>query len=695
MLAFAALAAVLGAKAEAETVIFVNATSKTIADPARYWNKVSFIPASNAQQKYTLKDKDTNTTTVVAWVLEPGAEKSGNALKAGCTGEASEFSKLNKDCAGEEPYAAEEGYNNTRRPAMRMRLTGLDPAKYYTFTFYGSRTEESGKTFKTVFSATGTSSGSATLNTSGNSTKVAKVNSILPTPDGFVEISVRGADDSTNKFGYFQGLKIESFSRRQLPFVREFFVDACNQPAADPDRVWNAVAFNKVSASPSALVDSLGITSDIKLAVTTKMGGPNNFATATFTGDAAEFNAARSKDNNNLYNVKTSAPCSEATVSGLDPAKLYAVTFVASRMNGQGKFTGTYSIIGETSASAKLDANNNKSNVAAVTAVAPKEDGTLGLRIEAAADNTSTYYCLVALKITEYWSSEDDLRWASAKATDGGSVAVTVSGEASESAGWFPVGTTLTATATPDAGWKFVAWTSDWTDTPVKTATIEIPVTAGKAANWTAVFEKDEAYKTRVAYFDAIGTPASDTKTWNMIGSQLLVHNGKLEDIRSSSGGRTPLVITVDQEFYGSSNANASKNARGDAAPFKAASSADGKTLYTYTPADTQVSFVISGLNPARLYTLKFFASRTAAGAAKYPALYRAVGANEVQKRFDAANNETALVVLANLRPTPEGTIRFEQGTAPNSTNYFTYLAAFSIEGDIKIPGQGLIIVVE
>ena len=154
----------------------------------------------------------------------------------------------------------------------------------------------------------------------------------------------------------------------------------------------------------------------------------------------------------------------------------------------------------------------------------------------------------------------------------------------------------------------------------------------------------------------------------------------------------TPLVITVDQEFCGDANTTASKYPTGDAAPFKAATSADGKTLYTHTPSDTQVSFVVSGLNPARLYTLKFYASRTGAGSTSYPALYRAVGANEVQKRFNAANNTSQLVVLANLRPTPEGTIRFEQGTAPNSENTFTYLAAFSIEGDIKKPGEGLFI---
>ena len=702
MLAVAAVAVVLGAKAEAETVIFVNATSETITDSARYWNKVSFIPSNLSQRRYELKDKDANTTTVAAWVFEPGAGTATTALKTGCTGDAAEFSELNKGCAGEEPYAAEEGYNNTRRPAMRMRLTGLDPAKYYTFSFYGSRTADSGKIFKTVFSATGTSSGSATLNVSGNSTKVAKVLNILPTPDGFVEISVRGADDSTNKFGFFQGLKIESFSLRQPTLVREFFVDAYGTPAADPDRSWNAVSF--ASKTSKKLIDSIGNATDIQLSVTTNVADYNQYASRTFTGDATEFNAARSADNRALYGQGTTTKAyMGATISGLDPARLYAVTFVGSRMSGTGKIVGLYSVFGTTTASATLDANNNSSKVAAVPAVSPRTDGTIDLRLQADASNTTSqkYYNLVALKISEY-RSEDDFRWASAKATDGGSVAVTVGGETSESAGWFPDGTTLTATATPDAGWKFVEWTSDWKDDPVATATIEISAMAGKAANWTAVFEKDEAYMSRAAYFDAYGTPASDTKVWNKIQTQLCSHNGRLEDIRTSTNGRTPLVITVDQELEDSYNPSATKAYSDDALPFRAATSSDGRQLYSamYSSGSglsvLQWSFVVSGLNPTRLYTFKFAGSRVQASN-DYDTIYRAVGANEVQTRFNPANNVNKVATLANVRPAADGTIRIESSPSPDNdhTQFYTYLSAFSIEGDIKIPGQGLIIVIE
>ena len=711
MLVLAVVVAMTGAKAEdtAETVIFINTSDQSVTDPARHWNAVSLRSITQAQQKYTLKDKDAKATTVVAWVLQPSAGITLNALTSGCTGAAAEFSELNKGCGGSEPFSAVEGWDgNSRRPSMRMRLTGLDPAKYYAFTFYGSRKSSSGKIYKTIYSVSGTTSGSATLDNSDNSTKVAKVIDILPNPEGCAEIIVRGAEDSDSLFGFWQGLMVESSSTLQSALqpslVREFFVDAYGTPAEDANRSWNAVDFT--GKNTKKLVDSQGRASDVQLSVTTNLPPAlyNTAASLVYTGDAAEFNAAR-VDTKGLWGCGVTfngyyAPYIGATVSGLDPAKRYAVTFVGTRNSNDGKnVVGLYSVIGTTTASVTLNAKLNSSKVAAVPAVSPRADGTIDLRISAdeSNDHPNKFYYLVALKISEYLP-EDALRWVSAKATDGGSVAATAGGKEAPTEGWFPNGTTLTATATPDAGWKFVAWTSDWTDAPVTTAAIEIPAKAGATANWTAVFEKDENYTVDAAYFDAYSNPSTDTKTWNQIQTQLFSHNGRLTGVRSSVNAYTPIVITVDQELGSTTaggvptNSNASKSLTGDAAPFKAAMT-DGLQLFMSMSFSTtintlQISFVVSGLNPERLYTFKFCASRTGATSGiVYDTLYRALGANEVWTRYDSANNTTKVATLANVRPAADGTVRIESGAGPknNHANCFTYLGAFSIEGDLAL----------
>ncbi|MBK7791013.1 MAG: hypothetical protein IPJ54_21165 [Saprospiraceae bacterium] len=77
------------------------------------------------------------------------------------------------------------------------------------------------------------------------------------------------------------------------------------------------------------------------------------------------------------------------------------------------------------------------------------------------------------------------------------------------------------------------------------------------------------------------------------------------------------------------------------------------------------------GLDVQRLYTFSFFASRMQAMDSRQTA-YRLIGATEINLYLEVSNNEGEWVT-ANLRPSPDGTIkvRVQKGPANNNFNGF------------------------
>ena len=186
------------------------------------------------------------------------------------------------------------------------------------------------------------------------------------------------------------------------------FIDAHETPAND-GKTWNLFGDAKYgwNQMQGPLVASDGSASAVALRTilpfgmrSTDSGKPvNNNATAsgvTFTGDAAEFEAAR-KNNRSLYiQISGSGAVANVTnrgvvaydVIGLKPGHPYTFRFAAAR-DGSGAREGLYRAIGQNRVTASLEPMGNSTEVAKVADVLPDENGTIRLEILSGPNNAN------------------------------------------------------------------------------------------------------------------------------------------------------------------------------------------------------------------------------------------------------------------------------------------------------------------
>ena len=145
----------------------------------------------------------------------------------------------------------------------------------------------------------------------------------------------------------------------------------------------------------------------------------NSNAKLTLTGDAAEFNAARAVNNDQLYmhvglNSYTNRAIVAFDVCGLKTGRVYKFNFVSSWTGGGSNEPEDLFVrcVGENTVSASLDPKENTSNVATVANVRPGEDGMVRVQISTAPQNT---YSRKGLTYLTAFSIEGDISETDAK----------------------------------------------------------------------------------------------------------------------------------------------------------------------------------------------------------------------------------------------------------------------------------------
>lgn len=175
-----------------------------------------------------------------------------------------------------------------------------------------------------------------------------------------------------------------------------------------PTGNWNNLqAFN--SASPVNLINDQGVTSAISLSINRAFGGINYGGTANPTGNAATiFSATSGNATYDSFFTSGKTSSSGFVLSGLDGTKEYFFDIFASRTPVSDNREAKYTLTGQNSAFATLDAANNTANVATVTGIVPDATGKITLLMEKGVNNTETsngYIYLGAMKITSATSA--------------------------------------------------------------------------------------------------------------------------------------------------------------------------------------------------------------------------------------------------------------------------------------------------
>ena len=193
--------------------------------------------------------------------------------------------------------------------------------------------------------------------------------------------------------------------------------------AANLTNTWNKCSFWN-SNNPkvySSLKDSERNATGVSFFLMAPAARWANAASATFTGDAAEFEAARKVDKKQLYWQNGTATLK---VTGLIPACTYSFTFVASRVNDSTstRYDADYTVAGANNGTVTYNPRSNRDQVARVSGIRPDKDGKATITIKRNSANTTSYYYLLAYKISREALTVTGSHAVAVDATTGGSV---------------------------------------------------------------------------------------------------------------------------------------------------------------------------------------------------------------------------------------------------------------------------------
>jgi lysophospholipase L1-like esterase len=172
-------------------------------DPINFWNNVTTaIGTADDGVLPNMITADNTPTTVSLAMLSRfnGANENGTMIST----------LYPIDATRDSLFGNTELFNNLTNIFPRFKLTGLDPAFSYNFTFYASRTGVSDNR-TTGYTLTGANEGFGSLNVANNQDNTAFVEKIRPTAEGEITISLAptAANNNPSHFTYLGVLRIQ------------------------------------------------------------------------------------------------------------------------------------------------------------------------------------------------------------------------------------------------------------------------------------------------------------------------------------------------------------------------------------------------------------------------------------------------------------------------------------------------------
>ncbi len=174
-------------------------------DPANYWNNVtSGVGASDTGELSALVSVN-NAQTARGLVM---IRRFGGVNEAGTL-----LSTLfPSDATRDSMFGNTEVFQNLSNVFPSFKLTGLNPARQYSLTFYASRTSV-GDNRETGYTVEGANTGFAALNAANNINNAAKVEGITPTTAGEITISLAPTanNNNANHFTYLGVMRLSPY----------------------------------------------------------------------------------------------------------------------------------------------------------------------------------------------------------------------------------------------------------------------------------------------------------------------------------------------------------------------------------------------------------------------------------------------------------------------------------------------------
>ncbi|MBK1880966.1 hypothetical protein JIN85_00985 [Luteolibacter pohnpeiensis] len=184
-------------------------TSST-TDPDRTWNNVtSAVAATDSGVLGPLLDEAGNAGNLQLEMIRRFNDANPNGTLT-----ATDFPTT---ASQDSFYGNTEFFNERANIFPAFKITGLDPAMTYSLTFYASRTDVSDNR-ETLYTVTGASVNSTSLNPSNNINTVAVLTDLTPTAEGVLTIEVSPGSSNNNAYHFtYLGALIISASSTEEP----------------------------------------------------------------------------------------------------------------------------------------------------------------------------------------------------------------------------------------------------------------------------------------------------------------------------------------------------------------------------------------------------------------------------------------------------------------------------------------------
>ncbi len=555
-------------------------------DPANYWNNVGLAIGATTNGVLTNLVSSLNNTSSISLAMISrfnGNNENGTQISTAYA----------VDATRDSLYGNTESFNNLTNIFPSFKLTGLDAATKYSFTFFASRMGV-GDVRETGYTITGGNAGFAALDAANNIDTTVTVADI--TPDGAGEIRIDLAptanNNNANHFTYLGVLRVDAVPpQTPLAFTK--------QPVSQRVVQLKPVTFDcQVSGPPPYSVQWFENGNPI--------AGANQFSYTIASTDLSL--------NGYLYSV---------TVSNL----AYGVTST----------NAVLTVLSDTNPPVALSAASYDGN-------------TILVRFN---------------EILDVATSSDPQNYA----VNNGVVGV-------GGALLNPDNQSVTLYLAGPITGNFTVVLNQIQDFAGN------PIAPNTSLTGTVVAIEDQDF-----LFDFGGNnqtllgdaPNDPVNYWNNVtGSVGTSDTGELLGLVSVYNTTSPLGLTMIRRFNG---INENGTLLSTVFPGQATrDSLFGNTETFGAGSNFFPSFKLTGLNPARQYSLAFFASRTGVGDNRETG-YTVEGANTRFTALNAANNVNNVAQATNLTPTAAGeiTVSLAPTANNNNANHFTYLGAMRL----------------
>ncbi len=475
-----------------------------------------------------------------------------------------------------------------------------------------------------------------------------------------------------------------------------------NGPApGDPQNSWNnmneAIGTSTNGSLPN-IVATTSTPTDIGLVMLSRFNGANTSGTTASAAFAQ--NATRDSlfGNTELFNGLTNIfPSFKLT--NLNPARAYSFTFYASRTGASDNRETGYTVVGENSGFAALNAANNTDATALVAGITPDASGAISISLAPTTNNTSAnhFTYLGAMRMDAVPEQEPIVftrHPASQTVSERlpASFTAAVQGTPPYFIQWFSNGLAI-----PSANQFTYIIPSVTTNMEGSTYFVTVSNLSFGATSTGAVLHVTPASANPAAnalFFDFGGAtttangpaPNDPLNYWNNVTTTVgSSPSGRLTNLVTAANAPTTVGLVMLSRFNGAnesgtlSNPLFPQNATRDSL---FGNTGDHGGLINVFP-----SFKLTGLNPEAKYTLTFYASRTGVTDNRETG-YTVQGGNSGFTALNPANNISDTASLSGIIPSAAREITIAIGPTTNNNNSirYTYLGALRLDAVLPPP---------